>query len=266
MFLNLLTDKREVTYKIYDKQAVIFQEIAKRLLERLAIIKIQPRTMLDLSMGISYTASTLSKQYPEAQMIVAGEDYFALDYMRKKKLPKSSEMGAIVCANFSKIPLAQQSMDLIVANLLLPWCENPVGFFTEVKRLLKPGGLFIFSSLGPDTLKELTNYLQRPADLAIKDGLVDMHVIGDELMQTGLSEPVMEAELLQVNYKNFNKLLEELKVLKLLNSSSAILGRPVNNFSVTLEVVYGHAWQPEPLIKPDGHEVYIPIEKIVRRS
>ena len=265
MFLNLLANKREVSYKIYYKQAVIFQEIAKRLLERLAIIKIQPRTGLDLSMGISYTASTLSKQYPEAQMIVAAEDYFALDYMRKRKLLKSSD-GAIVCANFSKIPLAQQSMDLIVANLSLPWCANPVGFFTEVKRLLKPGGLFIFSSLGPDTLKELTGYLQQSADLAIKDGLVDMHVIGDELMQTGFSEPVMEAELLQVNYKNFNKLLEELKVLKLLNSSSAMLGRPVNNFSITLELVYGHAWQPEPFIKPDGHEVYIPIEKIVRRS
>lgn len=189
MFLNLFSNKREAVYKIYDKQAVIFQEIAKRLLERLAIIKIQPQAMLDLTMGISYTASTLSKQYPDTRMIIAAEDSLALNYMRKKKLNKSSKIATIVCCNFTKIPLAERSIDLIVANLLLPWCTNPVEFFTEVKRLLKPGGLFIFSGLGPDTLKELTDYLQQPADVAIKGSLVDMHVIGDNLMQTGFSEP-----------------------------------------------------------------------------
>ncbi|MDF2867853.1 MAG: biotin biosynthesis protein BioC [Gammaproteobacteria bacterium] len=267
MFLNLFRNKHEIAYKTYDKHAVVFQEISKRLLERLAIIKIQPQTTLDLIMGVSYTSLALSKQYPDAQMIVASDDQFALNYLQKKQRLRFNKIQPIVCTTFAEVALPDGSVDLIVANLLLPWCENLVGLFTEVKRLLKPGGLFIFSSLGPDTLKELTRYLQQPFEVSIKDTLLDMHLIGDELMQVGFSEPVMEMEMLQVNYTNLDKLLEELTVLKLLSSADF---RPItplaNELNTSLEVIYGHAWQPKQRVKSDTGEVYISIDQIIKRG
>lgn len=263
MWLNFF-NKTEVAYRRMNKHKAIFQEIAQRLLERLRIIKLKPQQILDLTLNFPYTVSELTNHYQEAQTIVVSTNEIALEYVKRGKQTKNTEL--LCCSSFEAIPLSNHSVDIIVANLLLPWINDHGAFLKEIKRLLKPGGLFIFSSLGPDTLKELSDYLSEPSDVIGQGKLLDMHILGDLLMQTGLSEPVIEMEMLQVKYPRFSKMVKELSVLNLLSTTKTLSVKPLlKEFNLTFEIIYGHAWQFLQQQKPDTGEVFISVDKIIRR-
>jgi len=264
VFLSRLIDRQMAKYKSLDKRAIVFQEINQRLLERLGIIKIQPKTIVNLFSGIPYVSRELAGLYPNADIFLMGDDELAIKYAQKSQKLASSKLQTLVYPTLTELPLAKASVDLLVANLLLPWSTDLKPLLAEIRRLLKPGGLFIFSSLGPDTLKELTTYLPANFSITIKDNLLDMHVIGDLLMQEGLSEPVMEMEMLQVNYRKLSGLVDELSCLNLLSLPKTTLNSSNAQIAVSFEVIYGHAWQPTGIKAGTLGESYIAVDMIKR--
>jgi len=177
-----------------------------------------------------------------------------------------------VCADAERLPLAHASAQLVLANLLVQWVR-PESVFAEVARVLATGGLFLFSTYGPDTLKEL-----RGAFAAVDGGahvhtFIDMHDVGDALVHAGLADPVMEAECITVEYAGMDALLRDLKRSGAHNAlpgrSRGLVGRErwqrvVAGYEAlrrdaalpaTYEVVYGHAWKTAPRTLPDGRRI-----------
>lgn len=147
-------------------------------------------------------------------------------------------------------PLASASVDLVFSNLFLPAYDgNLTALFSEIKRALKPGGLFLFSTLGPDTLQELQQKVTT---------LIDMHDIGDRLLQVGLAMPVMEMEKIKIAYQRIDDLQDDLKILGIQAPQSH-----ENPLLVTYEVIYGHAWQAAITLPSEtAGETIVPLSSI----
>ena len=130
----------------YDDCAFLQKEIAQRLNQKLEVISTQPKTVLDLGAGTGLLSKHLIKRFTNAQLISLDFAQFSL-----QKNPAKHKL----CADAHQLPLADNSMDIVVSNLMLQWCAKPKQLFAEIHRVLKNNGLVLFSTFGPDTLKEL---------------------------------------------------------------------------------------------------------------
>ena len=160
------------------------------------------------------------------------------------------------------MPLASECVDLAVSNAMLQWCDAPDRVFSEIMRLLKPGGLFMFSTLGPDTLCELRESFARVDDLPHVHVFMDMHDLGDALVRAGFADVVLDTARLTAEYEEAGELMRELKSS---GASNALLDRPrgltgrsrlqkvAQAYEVhrrngllpaTFEAVFAHAWKP----------------------
>jgi malonyl-CoA O-methyltransferase len=149
-----------------------------------------------------------------------------------------------VCADLERLPLADGSVDLVWCNMALHWLSDPLPAFREFARVLAPEGLLMFSTLGPDTLKEL----RAAAGAARVHAFTDMHDLGDMLVAAGFAAPVMDMELIVIEYRS-SSLLEDLRASGQTNArTDRSRGLSAFNKSLatppraTFEVVYGHAW------------------------
>lgn len=218
------------------------------MLQRLDYIKIAPRRVLDAGSGPPRQA--LGRRYPQAAII-------ALDFSLGM-LPRGSFLGRLfhpgfqsVCADLERLPFADGCVDLLWSNMALHWLGDPLAAFTEFRRVLSVNGLLMFSTLGPDSLKEL----RAAAGAARVHDFIDMHDVGDMLLAAGLSAPVMDMELLTIEYPDADSVLADLRAS---GQTSARADRPRGlagkEFArrlrrglgpsprSTYEVVYGHAW------------------------
>jgi malonyl-CoA O-methyltransferase len=242
----------------YEAHALLQKEIGNRLLARLPAIKINPQHIVDLGCSTGRTTRQLAGLYPKAQ--VTGID-FAPNMIASAKEKAGAE--SYLCENATHTSLANQSVDLIFANLLFPWCE-PTALIKECFRLLHPQGLFLFTSLGPDTLYELRAAFKKVDTLTHVNSFIDMHHIGDCLLTQGFKDPVTDLEYLTATYPD---LIELLYSLKLTGGQNANLNRPRglmarasfeklieiyetfrnedNHLPATFEVIYGQAWQAD---------------------
>jgi malonyl-CoA O-methyltransferase len=237
--------------KTYADSSRLEDEVAARMFERLDYIKLAPRRILDAGSGPPRRA--LAKRYPQAEIV-------ALDF----SLPMLTRAGFWarmlrsrtfpVCGDLERLPLTDGVVDLVWSNMALHWLGDPLASFKEFRRVLSPNGLLMFSTLGPDSLKELRG----AAGAARVHGFIDMHDVGDMLLATGLSAPVMDMELLTFTYPDADALLGDLRAS---GQTSARADRPRGlagkEFAkrlrralgerpkATFEVVYGHAWKPQ---------------------
>lgn len=234
----------------YAGAARLEAEVASRMLERLDLVKLAPRRILDAGSGPPQRA--LSKRYQDSAVIAV--DFAApmlapsgFGWFQKKPFP--------VCGDLAALPLASASIDLAWSNMVLHWIADPVAALRELHRVLAPEGLLMFSTLGPDTLKELRS----AAGEARVHAFTDMHDLGDMLVACGFSAPVMDMEMLQIMHQSADTLLEDLRRS---GQTSARADRPRGlagrGFSArlraglgaapraTFEVVYGHAWKVAP--------------------
>ena len=166
-----------------------------------------------------------------------------------------------VCADLDQLPLAAQSIDLVFANAALQWSVDPPQAFAGITRVLRPGGLLLFSSFGPDTLKELRAAWSAVDGRQHVHDFVDLHDYGDMLMHAGLADPVLDVERMTLTYTDVMQLMHEIKVIGAGNASVSrargLLGRrrlaeacaayerfrdPDGRLPVSYEVVHGHAW------------------------
>lgn len=262
----------------FEASAVVHGEIRDRLLERLDLVRIQPTAVMDLGAGTGLASRALKRRYPDARVVAVDLSPSMLAYARKhwgwwRRFDR-------LAADATALPLRAGGFDLIFSNLMLQWCNEPHRVFEEARRTLRPGGLLTFSTLGPDSLKELRNAWRAIDSHTHVHRFIDMHDLGDALVRTGFAEPVMDTERLTVTFPNLTKLHRELRNTGSTNRSAArrrgLTGRralaalreqqPTGSLGVSLEVIYGHAWVSDrPARVPTGGEVRIPLSRIGRR-
>ena len=265
---DFLTDKRLLSRNFnhsagdYESAAVLQRHIAVLLDERLEIIRINPRLALDLGSGTGFGARLLEKRYRRSVIL---QSDLALNMLRvsRRSSPRFFSRQHFICADADSLPLNGGCVDLVYSNLMLQWCNDLERTFSEIRRVLKPGGLFLFSTLGPDTLKELRDCWRIIDEKAHVNVFRDMHDAGDVLSRCGFQSPVMEMEYFFLTYTDVFSLMRDLKKLGAVNINQgrrlSLTGkgriqklvkeydkwRTGGRLPSTYEVIIGHAWSPD---------------------
>jgi malonyl-CoA O-methyltransferase len=258
----------------YDAAAVLQREVCARMLERLEYIKLQPERILDAGSGTGWGTRRLAQRYPAAQLIALDIASGMLQTARgrsgwwQKLFGGNQQMQ--VCGDIEALPLAANSVGMVWSNLAVQWCNDLPATFVELHRVLKVDGLLMFSTFGPDTLKELRRAFHGVDQHNHLNRFTDMHDIGDMLMHSGFAEPVMDMEYLTLTYDDVRGVLQDLKTIGAHNATAGrgqgLMGknawaRLMENYErlrsngklpATFEVVYGHAWKPQPRVTKDG--------------
>ena len=262
----------------YDAAAVLQREVGNRLLERLDYINFTPAVILDVGAGTGYCTALLQKKYPKAHMLALDIAQPMLVYARHKsslwsRLRNKTEY---LCADAEALPLADNSVDMVFSNLTLQWVNQLEHTLREFARVLRPGGMILFSTFGPDTLSELQQAWQITDAYTHVNAFIDLHDIGDILMRVQLAEPVMDAERIILTYPDVFRLMHDLKAIGAhnvtLHRAKGLTGkekfklvekayeefRRNGVLPASYEVVYGHAWGP---IQQQG-ATSIPLDQI----
>ena len=261
------------------------REIAARMHERLQLVRLVPRRVLDAGCGAGADLALLHKQFPAAQIVgvdaapamlaAAGTRAASpgsLNRMLSRLLPAKTGID-LACADFANLPLGPNSVDLVWSNLALPWHPQPDLVFAEWRRVLGMDGLLMFSSFGPDTLRELRTALAVLDDAQHVLPFVDMHDFGDQLVAAGFSTPVMDMETITVTYDSAQALLADARALggnPLATRRRALVGRAGwarvlaaleqgrradGKLALSFEVIYGHAFRPAPRTTAQGEAI-----------
>nr|WP_035986820.1 methyltransferase domain-containing protein [Paraburkholderia caribensis] len=298
--LRKIFDRRAATF---DDVAFLPREIAQRMRERLDYIKVNPARVLDAGCGAGDDLPALRDRFPEAPvfgadlsraMLARAVQHDATDTSWRRFLPASlgkalgSRGPRFAQADFSALPFASGAFEFIWSNLALHWHSRPDLVFPEWQRVLKVNGLLMFSTLGPDTLKELRGaYAEIEAAHGVNThkhviDFVDMHDLGDMLVESGFEIPVMDQETLTITYKSPESLLADVRrwgaypfrreaspgvasrrMQKALLAALEARRRADGTIPLTFEVIYGHAWKAVPRMTPEGHGI-VRIEDIGR--
>jgi len=243
----------------YDAAAVLQTLVRGDLLQRLDFMALSPRVVIDVGAGTGHAARALIRRYSKAQVIALD---FSLPMLRAagRQQPWLRRF-ARVCGDAERLPLPDGSVDLIISNLMLQWC-NPDLAFAEFRRVLGPQGLLSFSTLGPDTLRELRSAWREVDSHTHVHQFIDMHDIGDALVRAGFASPVLDVERYTLSYLDVWAVAADLKATGAHNAAAGrakgLTGR--RRFSqvqsayeafrqdgrlpATYEVVFGHAWAP----------------------
>ncbi len=260
----------------YRDAARLEREVGLRMLERLDYVKLAPARILDAGSGPSPQAELLAQRYPGAQLVALD---FSLSMLRQLKprglferLARTARRTAL-CADIGRIPLASRSFSLVWSNMALHWAADLQSAIGEFHRVLEVDGLLMFSTLGPDTLKELRAAFSGVAGTPHVHGFIDMHDLGDMLVATGFAAPVMDTETITLTYPGVEAMTADLRATgqtcALAIRSRGLLGprrwqlvrSALERFArdgrlpATVEVVYGHAWKAAPRRTPEGHAI-----------
>jgi malonyl-CoA O-methyltransferase len=245
-----------------DTAARVQQEVAARLLEHLDPVRLEPVVILDVGAGTGDLAKSLSRRFPGAS-VVAVDIAEAMLNVARSKAPWLFSRQRFLCGDAEALPIKDSSVDLIVCNATLQWCNQLEQAITGFFRVLKPGGLLMLSTFGPDTLDELRQSWAKVDEFAHVHPFADMHDLGDALVRGGFSDVVMDCARLTAEYESVVELMRELKSLGATNSLAARrramtgrgrLERLRDAYEVhrrngalpaTFEAVFAHAWKPE---------------------
>jgi malonyl-CoA O-methyltransferase len=243
---------------LYDGHAALEQEVASRLLDRLEFHRLTPQRIVDLGCGTGQASAGLKNRFRKAEVIGLDSSQAMLVQLRRRS--RVLRRLRAVCADMSALPLADQSSELLFSNLALQWCPDPASLFAEFRRVLTPGGMLLFSSFGPGSLRELRAAWVAADGIAQTMEFVDILQVGDALMAAGFQEPVMDAERITVSYPDIDSLLRELKAtgtsgfLQGQSSLAEAKGdlekayepfRKEGRYPVTYEIIYGTAFGPQ---------------------
>jgi len=230
--------------KTYDGAAVLHAEVRENLLERLQLVALVPRVVLDAGAGTGHGSRALKRRYPKAQIV-------ALDSSRQMLTVAGRQQSWLrpfdrVCADAGLLPLRDGSVDLIVSNLMLQWCD-PDAVFAEFRRILRPQGLLSFSAFGPDTLRELRTAWRQVDTHSHVHQFIDMHDLGDALVRNGFAAPVLDVERFTLQYLDVRKVAADLKATGAHNSTAARASspqcrRPMNSSGRTVDCPRRTRW------------------------
>lgn len=277
----------------YDEAAVLQKTVAERVDERLDLTTIEAATILDLGAGTGLLTEKVIQRYPAANIYAVDLSSKMLQIAQPRlngprwpqlgnglnhwlqncrvTRPFTTKQKAIpVSADVNQLPFAEGSVDLIVSNLMLQWCDDLDAVFKEFRRVLRPEGLLMFTTFGPDTLKELRQSWQAvDSDYEHVNTFIDMHDIGDALIRAGFGQPVMDVEHFTLTYDKPMGVLRDLKAIgatnanqqranglmgkqrftAMLNAYETLRNQQNGKIPATYEVVHGHAWAAQEIFK-----------------
>jgi len=283
--LNSKTLRRKfaAAAKSYDEAAVLQREVADRMLERLQYIKKIPDLILDAGCGTGYCANEIQKIYPESYVCGFDIAFPMLDLANGSNGRNENHLG-FFAADTHLIPVRSKSVDLIVSNLVLQWCDSKA-VFNEFSRILKPGGLLMFTTFGPDTLYELREAWSKVDTNQHVHDFIDMHNLGDELVSSGMADPVMDKETLKLTYKDVSDMVNDLRNIGANNAVSrqfsGLTGKDKfarfkkaysdmaeeGRIPASYEVIYGQAWGTDkPGVYQVEHKKIIPVKTQYKTS
>jgi malonyl-CoA O-methyltransferase len=258
----------------------VAEEVERRMVPRLEYVRLDPRLIADVGAAATAWASPLHDRYPKARVLRVEAAFAPVRARGAQPLAARvrSLVGAAreyrVCADPGALPIRTGSCGLVWSNLALAWSADPAATLREWHRVLEIGGLLMFSSYGPDTLKELrAAFAAADPDAPHVHPFVDMHDLGDALVAVGFADPVMDMELLTVTYASADALLDELRSTGRRNALAArrrsLTGRRAwarmvagyhalardGRVPASFEIVYGHAWKLAPRTTADGRAI-----------
>lgn len=264
----------------FEGASFIHDEARHRLLERLGSFSLEPRVVADLGSGPGSGAIALAQQFPEACVV-------ALDSSVEMLCRSNTGQYTRVAADVSQLPFPDRSVDLLFANLLLPW-SRPEVLFAESRRVLSREGLLVFSTLGPDTLIELRRAWRQVDDAIHIHAFWDMQTLGDLAVRAGLEEPVLDVDRIRVSYQELSGVIRDLRACGATNTAlgrrRGLTGRASwqqfvealwrdqgegrqPRFGLTVELIFGQAFGSAGASRhPDSGEISVPVADIGRSS
>jgi malonyl-CoA O-methyltransferase len=295
--LREIFDRRAAAF---DEVAFLPREIASRMRERLDYIKVAPVRVLDAACGAGADLPGLRERFAEAS--VTGVDISSAMLARARAAESAeAESGAgwrrflpstlakalgargpqLAQADFAALPFASDAFEMLWSNLALHWHSRPDQVFPEWQRVLKVNGLLMFSTFGPDTLRELAAaYREAERALGLAPAphtidFVDMHDLGDMLVESGFEIPVMDQEVLTITYQSPESLFADVArwgaypfertkpdqtadaqaLRREVHRNLDALRRDDGAIPLTFEVIYGHAWKAVPRATAEGHGI-----------
>ena len=268
----------------YDRHAVIAATARTEMLARLELLAFTPAVVLDLGTGTGHGARALKDRWPSAQVLALD---LAAGMLREARARRSwRRRFALVRADAARLPFTSGSVDLVFSNLLLPWSVDLDAQLVELGRVLTPRGYVSFSTLGPDTLRELRSAWGAVDGAEHVHPFFDMHDVGDALVRAGFADPVMDVDRYTLTYADVGALVGELRGLGAGNALDdrarglGVRGRRARleaeyarfktldgRLPASCEVIYGQAWRPgaTPPIRARRGEVVVPFGTIGRR-
>ncbi|MFT3790296.1 MAG: malonyl-ACP O-methyltransferase BioC [Rudaea sp.] len=244
----------------YEAHAVLQREVERRLLERLDYVETAPARVLDLGCGPGAAAQAMRLRWKNAQVIALDAAMPMLERVKAHWLRPVARVNADARA----LPLADASVGVLFSNLCIQWIDDLPALFDEFRRVLKPRGYLALSTFGPDTLHELRAAWAQADRTPHVSQFVDIARVGDALMQAGFRDPVLDAEHFTLTYHAAPTLMRELKAIGATNAdprrARGLTGRAHYRRAVeayesfrfdgvlpaTYEVIYAHAWSPDP--------------------
>ena len=263
----------------FESACFIHDEARARLLARLEVVRLTPAVAVDLGCATGRGAAALAARYPTARVL--GID--SSRGMLRTAAASTGEAVRLIAGDATALPLRAASVELVLANLVLPSCR-PERLFAEAARVLTDGGALMFATLGPDSLQEVRAAFAAVDDRIHVHAAFDMHDLGDLAMAAGLAEPVLDVDRIEVTYADVAGLVRDLRAVGAINVAGGrrrtLTGRrrwgrfverlPRNldgRFAVTVELILGQAWGRAPVARPrsGSSEIRVPIERIRRR-
>ncbi len=254
----------------YDQAAVLQREVCDRMIAHLDYLKHQPKVILDGGCGTGYGGGRLMARYQPARLLSIDLAYAMARLARRRRSNWKGLLSSIgvardhyLCGDLEHLPLRSGSVDMVWSNLVIQWCNDLDAMFKGIHDVLAVNGLFMFSTFGPDTLKELRQAFAEVDDFSHVSRFTDMHDIGDALLRNGFGMPVMNMEYITLTYEDLMGLMRDLKMI---GAHNAVVGRRPGlmgksaweklrqsyerfrrdgKLSATYEVIYGHAWKDE---------------------
>ncbi len=268
----------------YDASALLQAKVRDELLARLDYVRLEPRVIIDVGAGTGHATRALKDRYPGATVVALD---LAPGMLREAgRRQRLFRRFSRVCADAARLPFADGTVDLLFSSLTLQWCPDLDAVFQGFRRVLRPGGLLNFTTLGPGTLAELRAAWSAADDGSHVSPFADMHLIGDGLTRAGLAEPVLDVERYTLTYPDVRKLMRDLKAIGAHNANAdrprGLTGRGRmakveaayeqhrrdGVLPASYEVVFGQAWGPtqEPRRTRRSGEFTIPVGSIGRRE
>jgi malonyl-CoA O-methyltransferase len=271
----------------YDAAAVMQKLVREEMLNRLDLVSMRPEHILDAGCGTGHASQALMQKYPQAQVISLDLAMGMLKKTQSMNISLSQRIKQtlgfnkqhLLCADIEQLPLVDASLDMVWSNLAIQWCNDLDAAFTNMHRVLRTDGLLMFSTLGPDTLKELRAASSLDGEHVHVSRFIDMHDIGDALVRAGFAAPVLDVERITLTYDDAMSVMRDLKSIGAHNAtdgrSRGLQGRGFlkqisenyehfrkdGKLPATFEVVYGHAWKPvvRPKTKIDLEAGFAPV-------
>ena len=284
----------------YDAAAALQHAVEARLLESLdylddpALQREAPQRVLDLGCGPGRASMVMQKRWPKASIVSLD---LALPMLQQARSAAKRGAGwlsnpfahrpAHVCADARALPLAEGSVDVLFSNLCLQWVEDLDALFAGFRRVLKPHGLLLVSTFGPETLWELRDAFAQADEAPHVSPFADIAGFGDALVRAGFHQPVLDREVETTHYPDLPALMRELRAIGATNALASrrhtLTGRArfaaaaaayeahrdAQGLPATWETISVMAWAPEagtPLREGDVDVASIPLSRIpIRR-